>query len=255
MMNTDVTSQDFAPDLEIYKELIFCPLDLPPAEAINIDDFVQWMADAESHKEDLRKFKRLAEKLGNEGLDRDYPWEVSWAISPATQHQANPWVADFDKRFPTLARHIKTFPFKRLPVVHFIAQKQNKEVFVHTDPDNMWGMRFYVQNQVGERLYFRKTKAKLKARPTTWVRNPVTQKLELNNWEAMLKTDRHYVSFDGPRSSFMIGGLRAAHGVEKFGEQFGAKITCLLFGEFDYPKLKDLFDRSIKRFDSQCLWY
>ena len=144
-------------NIENYKKLLFCPLDFPTPPEVDYNKFNEW------HLEQLeynKKHNRTA--LVANGKD-DYPWEVSWALWWNTYDKPNPWICDFDKKFPELIEYIKEYPFVQAKSISFLNQKESRDVYLHTDPDNRWGMRFYLKNGLGEKLYFVKCTVKVPA--------------------------------------------------------------------------------------------
>ena len=230
-------------NMEPFKNLLFCPLDLPEPPVVEYDKFLEW------HTEQLEYNKKYNTVAKLSDGKQEYPWNVSWARWWNTYQNPNPWICGFEKYFPELVEYFDLFPFTVAKSISFLDQKESKDVYLHTDPDQWWGMRFYLFNSLGEKLYFAKPKELLNERVSTMVDGKYN-----DLWE---RTDgvKHYASFPSPRSPWMLNSVRAFHGVDKNTEFNGARVAVVMIGAYDYNKLYDLLDRSTKKYGEYAIWY
>ena len=225
------------------KDLLFCPLDLPTPPEIDYGDFCDWREEQREFNEKHNFTARLADGKA------DYPRHVAWALWWNTWDKPNPWIAGFEKRFPELVEYFSLYPFKNAKSISFLDQKESRDVYLHTDPDARWGMRFYLFNGLGEKLYFTRSSHRLNERLTT-MKDGVYRDL----WEHSQK-EKLYASFPQERCAWMLNSYRAFHGIERNPEPAGNRVTCVLIGEYDYAKLFDLLNRSADKYKEQAIWW
>lgn len=225
------------------KDLLFCPLDLPTPPEIDYGDFCDWREEQREFNEKHNFTARLADGKSN------YPWQVAWALWWNTWDKPNPWIADFDKRFPELVEYFKLYPFKNAKSISFLDQKESRDVYLHTDPDARWGMRFYLFNGLGEKLYFVRAKHQLNERLTT-MKDGVYRDL----WEESQK-EKLYASFPQERCAWMLNSYRAFHGIEHNPKPLGNRVATVLIGDYDYPRLFELLNRSADKYKEQAIWW
>jgi len=228
---------------ELFKNLLFCPLDLPTPPEIDYDDFCDWRIEQAEFNKKHNFTAALADGK------QTYPWEVAWATWWNTYNTDEPWIAGFDKRFPELVEYIKLYPFKQAKSISFLDQKESRDVYLHTDPDARWGMRFYLFNGLGEKLYFVRSKTALNERITT-MKDGAYQDL----WEQSQK-EKLYAHFPQERCAWMLNSFRAFHGIDANPAPQGNRVTCVLIGEYDYDKLFDLLGRSIEKHKEYAIWW
>lgn len=224
-------------------DLLFCPLDLPQPPEIDYDKFCEWRAE----QAEFNKKHNFTAALAN-GKDT-YPWDVAWALWWNTYDKPNPWICGFEEYFPELVEYIKLYPFVRPKSISFLDQKESRDVYLHTDPDMRWGMRFYLFNNLGEKLYFVRSKQQLDSRITT-MKDGVYQDL----WEHSQK-EKLYAHFPSNRCAWMLNSFRAFHGIDKNPAPSGNRVTCVLIGDYNYPALFDLMQRSAEKYKEQAIWW
>ena len=225
------------------KDLLFCPLDLPTPPEINYDDFCEWR---QEQSEFNRKYNFTAALADGK---QSYPWEVAWALWWNTYKKPNPWIADFDRRFPELVEYIEKYPFSVKKSISFLDQKQSRDAYLHTDPDARWGMRFYLFNGLGEKLYFVRSKSQLDSRLKT-MEDGRYQDL----WESSQK-EKLYAEFPETRCAWMLNSYRAFHGIDSNPNPQGNRVTCVLIGEYDYPRLFKLLEQSSVKYKDYAIWW
>jgi hypothetical protein len=53
----------------------------------------------------------------------------------------------------------------------------------------------------------------------------------------------------------MLNSLDAFHGIEKNPNPMGNRVTCVLNGDYDYKKLFELLERSVKKYKQYSIVY
>lgn len=229
--------------IDQFRNLLFCPLDLPAPPEVDYHKFQEWHLEQIDYNKKYNKTAQLADGK------QEYPWNVSWAVWWNTYDKANPWICDFDKKFPELVEYLSLFPFVTPKSISFLEQKGSREVYLHSDPDYWWGMRFYLFNTLGEKLYFVKPKEQVNERIPTMVDGKYN-----DLWE---KTDgvKHYASFPSACCPWMLNSVRAFHGVDENVGDTGSRITAVMIGSYDYKKLYKLLKDSSEKYQSHAIWY
>lgn len=237
------------------EDLIFIPLDLPPPPSIDLDKFHDW------HREQLPYNKEHNYVAARSNGKESYPWAVSWATWYTTYQSDNPWICDFDKKFPELVEYLSLFPVKQYKSIVFLEQQESREVYLHTDgsqstgtaPGDWFGLRFYLHNTLGEKLYFVRTKEKYTSRKSTFAGN--NEYVDL--WP-LSDGKKEYARFPEKRCAWMLNNIRAFHGVDvnDVPDPAGSsRITAVLSGIYDREKLKPLISNSLKKYSDYAIWY
>lgn len=251
-----------------FNKLIYTPLDLPEPPTIDIEKFNVWST--ESRKLDLeRENKLMAAKSGGRYIPAsstgkkilNYPWEPAHALDPSRED----WNFEFDKWFPELVDYINLFPFRKLKSINFIKQKPGVEAFLHTDPDDWLGFRFYLQNNIKrDCLYFRKLKNNYATgkRYSTYEYDKTGTKYR--NWEELCEETRLYVDQKNKEKyAWALTSAWAAHGIDPILEN-EERITCIILAVQDpnnptagykTKETLDLLERSKQKFDKEQIWY
>lgn len=251
-----------------FHKLIYTPLDLPPPPDIDWNKFITW-SDRSRNLDEQREIKNLTAVDGGKYIPasrtgksiHNYPWEPSHAIDPSTNH----WNADFDQEFPELVEYIKLFPYIKLKSVNFIRQKPGIDAFLHTDPDDWIGFRFYLKNNVKKNsLYFRKIKPEYAngARYQTYEYREGNTKYR--NWDQYCEFDKIYAEqHDLGQHAWALTCAWAAHGIDPI-QNDEERITCLMLGSqddlgptkgFDTDATLDLLKRSADKYHNRQIWY
>jgi len=228
-------------------DLLFTPLDLPPPPEIDLKLFNEW------HYEQLEFNKKHnpMDRLSN-GKD-PYPWKVSWAVWWNTYKLDDPWICDFDKKFPELVDYLNLFPIKQFKSISFLDQKESREVYLHGDRDDWFGLRFYLHNTLGEKLYLVRTKEKGHKRQNLYD--------EYNKFVDLWPyTDgkKEYPKFPEKRCAFMLNSVRSLHGVDYNDAPLvegSSRITAVVQGEYDYVRLHKLVKQSVEKYKDYTIWY
>jgi hypothetical protein len=251
-----------------FHKLIYTPLDLPPPPEIDWDHFIDWsnrskVLDTQREKNNLTAVDGgryvPASKTGK--LMHNYPWEPSHAIDPST----NTWNAGFDNEFPELVEYIKLFPYIKLKSVNFIRQKPGINAFLHTDPDDWIGFRFYLKNNVKKnRLYFRKIKPEYANGNRYQTYEYQSGSVKYRNWDQYCQPERIYANqHDLGTHAWALTCAWAAHGIDPIDEG-EERITCLMLGSqenlsktkgFNTDATLDLLNRSMIKFKDRQIWY
>ena len=233
-----------------WRNLIFSPLDLPDPPEVDMEEFLKWHADQKAFM-----LEHNTNRIKSSKIYGGYGWIISWAMWWNTYKLDNPWICDFDKRFPELVEYINLFPFKQLKSISFLNQKGGAEVNPHSDPDRMWGMRFYLKNKTKDALYFSRMKEPNDFRINTMEDengNPVTEK---KNHLEFCKDEKIYARFPKDECAWMLNSYRAWHGLDKNSSPTGSRITVAIIGEYDENKLYKLLENSTQKYNNYQIWW
>ena len=232
-----------------WKDLIFSPLDLPDPPELDMDKFISWNSAQKEYMLELNTNRQNSMKLLG-----GYAWQISWAKRP-TVNNSTKWICDFDKIFPEITEYLELFPMKEIKSISILNQIGGSHVEPHVDPDELWGMRFYLKNKIKDALYFSRTKEKQETMIRTLEDSdgkPLTQK---RNYLDYCKDEKIYAKFPKERCAWLLNCNRAWHGVDKNPTPTGTRITCLVMGEYDTNKLFKLLEESTKQYKDYQIWY
>ena len=233
-----------------WRNLVFSPLDFKDPPQVDMDKFIEWHAE---QKEYMLKYNQ--NKVNSTNIYGGYCWHISWAIWWNTYKNKNPWICDFDKKLPELAEYISSFPFKQIKSVSFLNQIGGAKVEPHSDPDSMWGMRFYLKNKTKDALYFSRTKEPNNHRIATMEDDDGNPIQERKNHLEFCKDEKIYAKFPKDECAWMLNSYRAWHGLDKNNSPTGSRITVAIIGEYDQDKLFDLFGKSSKKYSKYQIWW
>ena len=233
-----------------WKNLIFSPLDLPDPPEVDMDEFVAWHSEQKSYM-----LKHNQNKVNSTNLYGGYCWHISWAKWWNTYNTAEPWICDFDKRFPELVEYLNLFPFKQMKSISFLNQIGGSKVEPHSDPDDCWGMRFYLKNKTKEALYFSRMKEPHNHRIRTMEDDDGNPLKERRDYLDFCRDEKIYAKFPKDRCAWMLNSYRAWHGLDENPTPTGSRITCVIIGEYDKERLYKLFDDSTKKHKEYQIWY
>ena len=76
----------------------------------------------------------------------------------------------------------------------------------------------------------------------------------VNLWEESQK-EKLYASFPQERCAWMLNSYRAFHGIEHNPKPLGNRVATVLIGEYDYPRLFELLNRSADKYKEQAIWW
>ena len=233
-----------------WRNLIFSPLDLPDPPDVDMDKFLAWHSDQKEYM-----LLHNQNRINSTKLYGGYCWHVSWAKWYTTYNTDKPWICDFDKRFPDLVEYLELFPFKQAKSISFLNQLSGATVQPHTDPDELWGMRFYLKNKNKDALYFSRTKEVSDRQIRTMEDSNGNLLTEKRNYLDYCKDEKLYATFPKEQCAWMLNSSRAWHGVDKNPTPTGSRITCTIMGEYDKDKLFELLERSTKKHKDYQIWY
>jgi hypothetical protein len=254
-----------------YHKLIYTPLDLPEPPTIDWDKFIAWTEkcrelDEEREKKNLKAagggVYNPASKTGKAVKDfAEYPWYPAHAIDPSTEE----WNAGFDKEFPELVNYIQLFPFKKFKSINFIKQKSGVPAFLHTDPDDWLGFRFYIKNTVKRNiLYFRKIKEEYANGNRYQTYEYKESMTTYRDWDKYCQVEKIYPEqSEGSNHAWALTSAWAAHGIDPI-TQDEDRITCLMLGSqkfndgtygYKTNETLDLLKRSSDKYKDRQIWY
>jgi len=259
------------PEFSEYHKLIYTPLDLPEPPTVDWDKFTAWTEKCRELDEEKERQTLMASgggryvpasKTGKDIKDfKEYPWYPAHAIDPSTEL----WNAGFDKEFPELVDYIQLFPFKKFKSINFIKQKPGVDAFLHTDPDDWLGFRFYIKNTVKRNvLYFRNIKEEYatgnRYQTYEYKENGTTYR----DWDKYCHPEKIYADQSmGGNHAWALTSAWAAHGIDPIYPE-EERITCLMLGSQSFTdttagyktnETLDLLNRSTVKYKERQLWY
>lgn len=222
-----------------YDDLIFTPLDLPPVPEVDIDQFIEWM------KSDPLKTGTMPKERFERITGKRYPWLMRVVSSDLESLHA---------AFPEVLQYARTYPFKTIKALVFLAQDGHEEVFPHADSDGLVGMRFYLANKNVDGLHFFKGK-----QPYDYFngyKSDESGKPTPVGFENYFRMDEPiYARFPDTSRAFMLNSARAIHAVDENTCQLGDRIAVLVQGELDHDRLNALIGASLCRYQEYAIWY
>lgn len=221
-------------------DLIYTRLDLPQPPEVDRDKLIAWIADHNA------RAPIQSQTLYEKNADESYPW-----IAANVVHQGE-FNASFAEAFPEIVEYLGHFPTTKWRSIVVLSQRQNREGFLHTDPDLGMGIgwRVYLSHR-GPRLYIRKFKERLTERPQTWASGGPKA------IEELCVPERIYVN-DSGRFAWALTSIRAAHAVERNPEELGSRFVMLLVPEtscVDYKATEEMLRRSAEKYSDTAIWY
>lgn len=224
-----------------FKDLVFCPLDLPQPPSIDVEKFIDWMQ-RQYDKRGPTPQQKMFEDTG-----RHYPW-LPFAL-------CNEDVRELGEEFPEVLEYfLHLMPFKKLFRLVFLAQRGKAAVFPHADTDEFLGFRTYLTAKSAESLYFHKSLQKEEFfYPYGRTRDGKVLPINLN--EKFDMGTKHYASFPENCKTFMLNSVRAVHGVDENECSLGDRIAVLVQGEVDEDASNALLERSSIKYAKHAIWY
>lgn len=225
-------------ELQDYKDLIYTRLDLPNLPFIDVALLLQWL-------NNKARLEMVEKELHNYHTKTQlYPWKAVIVC------RHNVWEPSFIEVFPEIVQYTKHFPCSFWRQISILSQLPDKEVFLHTDPDEGLGWRLYL-SKGGPRLYFQKFHKRWERRPQTWALGGPAAMQQLCTPEKL------YVDDTGCYP-WALTTTRAAHGVSKNFKESDPRISMLLFPD---PNLIDqsanlrLLQQSVDKYHKTAIWY
>lgn len=251
-----------------HHQLIYTPLDLPNPPTIDYEKFMYWCA--KSNKLDLQREQHaMPAKSGGTYIPAsatgkkllDYPWHPAHALDPSSEL----WLQNFDKEFPDLVEYINLFPLRKLKSINFIRQRPGVEAFLHTDPDDWLGFRFYIKNNCQrDCLYFKKLKPEYANGKRYSTYEYSRDQTSYRDWNSICEDKKIYANQkDQAEHAWALTSSWAAHGIDALKDD-EERITCIILGvqNFQEPgggyKINDTLDllaRSENRFADRQIRY
>lgn len=248
--------------LSKFKDLIYCPLDLPEPPEVDIKKLTEWMIETDKVATKNLINNGTADKIGLPIIgnaksveQQEYPWITTYPFVNSAVNVG--WMNGFDKKFPEIVDYIKSFPAELgdLWGVQALAQKQEKTVFPHSDPEDWFGFRFYITEKERAQLYFHPSINPLEERIPTWRVRPdgKTEKVDLSKEYDFNK--KLLVKRNSGKYPFILNSVRGVHAVETHNQEIGDRIIFFLgWKKFNKKSLIDLLNRSVEKYKDECLW-
>lgn len=251
---------------DLFRDLIYVPLDLPDPPAIDLELFVDWAKHAPSLIGKIRCPETNEAIVHFEKKGAEAWGEFPWIQVSAFHHgYSDKWIADFDKTFPEVVEYVNLFPYNIFSGLTIIIQKQFRSVPLHTDPDDWLGMRFYLKNEVKKDiLYFAPAVARQNTRIPPYNYDYDTKKWVKNDLKNLVH-EEHKMYAKHPKSlhPWCLSSIRAAHGLDRIENRNYDRITALVHAHkgtsfetaWNQDKLYDLLQRSLAKYHDYAIWW
>lgn len=222
-------------------DLIYTRLDLPQPPEVDREKLTAWI-NANNAREPIQ-----SQTLYEKNMNQSYPW-----IAANIVHQGGDFNPSFAESFPEIVEYLKNFPTTKWRSIVVLSQRQNRQAFLHTDPDMGMGIgwRVYLSHR-GPRLYVQKFKERLSERPQTWASGGP------GAIEELCVPERIYVN-DSGRYAWALTSIRAAHAVEPNPEEIGSRLVMLLAPEpscVDYEATEKMLRGGAEKYSDTAIWY
>lgn len=258
----------FPKELEPYKGLIYCPLDLPPPPAIDEEKLFGYI-----HMRHERDKGTLAGSVaGAVGpIPLDSPWlqyTASWSKEKNTypwrllhlmrsDFKENGWefYAEFKEWLPELAAYIESLPVSEFYTISLLNQKAGVDVGIHTDPDVWFGLRFYAVNRSNAKIFFQKAKNPQDKRllNLTYDENGKVKQLP---WSDFVDDEKIYAKYPQPCFPFHLTTTHAAHGVEAVpSDDENSRVTGFIICRVNPAEYAELLARSVEKYKDYAIWW
>lgn len=266
---------NFPPELEPYRNLIWCPLDYPDPPEIDEDKFFQWIQSCIERdrgtiagsvagavgpiKFDDPNLQRTASYSGK-GV---YPWnlmhvmrsDIGWRHFDSLKEQ-----------LPELAEYIKNLPVEEFMTISFLNQKPGIDVGLHTDPDIWFGFRFYLINKSGARIFFQKAKTPSDRRLLNISEElivggsgpepEIAKRVVTHSWESVCQDEVIYGKYPRDRFAFHLTATHATHGVESVPEDNSHdRVTGFIICRFKAKEYAEILRRSVEKYSDYAVWW
>jgi hypothetical protein len=260
--------QEFPKELEPYKGLIFCPLDLPEPPEIDEARLFAYIA-----MRDERDRGTLAGSVsGATGpIPLDHPW-LRYTASWSKEKDTYPWrllhlmrsdfandgweyYPEFKEWLPELAAYFESLPVSEFYTMSLLNQKAGTDVGIHTDPDVWFGLRFYAVNRSNARIFFQKAKNPSAKRLLNLTRNADGTVKQLP-WSDFVEDEKVYGKYPCPRFPFHLTTTHAAHGVEAVPEgDTDSRVTGFVICRVRPKEYAELLARSVEKYKDYAIWW
>jgi len=258
----------FPSELEPYKGLIFCPLDLPPPPELDEERLFAYI-----RMRDERDRGTLAGSVsGATGpIPLDSPW-LRYTASWSKEKNTYPWrllhlmrsdfandgwefYDEFKQWLPELAAYFESLPVSEFYTMSLLNQKAGTDVGIHTDPDVWFGLRFYAVNRSNAKIFFQKAKNPQDKRLLNLTRDEHGQIKQLP-WSDFVEDEKIYAKYPQPCFPFHLTTTHAAHGVEAVpADQENARVTGFIICRVDPVKYAELLKRSVEKYRDYAIWW
>jgi hypothetical protein len=255
----------FPKELEPYRNLIFCPLDLPAPPEINEEQLFAYIAMRDqrdngtyggSISNTLDMHSPNVKYTASWSKTKDiYPWRLMHLMRRDFKDKGWEFWDEFKEWLPELAAYFESMPVKEFFTISLLNQKAGADVGLHTDPDLRFGLRFYAVNQSDAKIYFQKAKVPHDMRLVN-VSTDVNGQTKQFPWSNVVEDEKIYATYPKPLFPFHLTATHAAHGVEAVPEGVNdARVTGFMICKVDPVKYAELLARSVEKYKDHAIWW
>jgi len=256
----------FPKELEPFKSLIYCPLDLPDPPTIDEEKMFAYIT-MRTERDKGTLAGSVSGAVGPIPLDSPwlkytaswskekdtYPWRLIHVMRSDFKQDGWEYWDEFVEWFPELADYIKQLPIKNFYTISFLNQKANTDVGLHTDPDIWFGLRFYLVNRSDAKIFFQKAKAPTEGRLLNITNGP--NGFKQHPWNEFVEDEKIYGTYPKPCFPFHLTTTHAAHGVETVPDSNDTRITAFIICQTDPVKYAELLTRSLEKYKEHAIWW
>lgn len=257
----------FPKELEPFKGLIYCPLDLPDPPAVDQQKLMAYIA--MRHERDKGTLAgSVAGATGPIALDSPwlkytaswsetkdtYPWRLLHLMRSDFKDNGWEYFPEFKRWFPEVAAYIEALPVREFYTISLLNQKPGTDVGLHTDPDVWFGLRFYLVNKSNARIFFQKARDPRDKRLFNIIYE--RGKVKKLPWENVVHAEKFYGGYPRPCFPFHLTTTHAAHAVEAVPDDAeDSRVTGFIIGRVNPTKYAELLARSVEKYKDYAIWW
>lgn len=265
-----------------YKDILACPLNIQIPE-IDTNKLLAWAASNQDCEYQIRKsygYKGTYEEF-QELHKSKLAFFDSYFLLSGSPGNPSTWYKDFNKEFPELAMFVESLPIVGAKLFGFILQKPVSDIKefnphaispIHTDEDNSFGMRMYLNSSKNRMMFYGLREGDMARHTASLVSTKSIDRYHAQDNEGNplydngrpLPHPNFYpvpapTKFKESNTVFLMSNIMASHYVEH--EHEPDKITFILSGRrsvdarYNWDKLDQLIQESLSTRRDEVLHY
>lgn len=257
----------FPKELEPYKGLIFCPLDLPDPPEIDEQRLFDYIA-MRVEKDKGTLAGSVSGAVGPISFDSPYlrytaswskekdtyPWRLLHVMRSDFAENGWEYYREFREWLPELAAYIEALPVTEFYTISLLNQKPGVDVGLHTDPDVWFGLRFYAVNRSEAKIFFQRAREPKDQRLLNITETPAGVKQI--PWDQVVHPEKIVARYPKPCFPFHLTTTHAAHGVEAVPNDVeNSRVTGFIICRVDPVKYAEVLARSVEKYKDYAIWW
>jgi hypothetical protein len=266
-IKTRTLEHEFPKELEPYKGLIYCPLDLPEPPEVDLDKLIDYLA----MRDQRDKGTPAGSVNGAAGVipldspylrytaswskDKDrYPWRLIHILRSDLEGGGQEYFDEFKQLFPQVADYVLKLPVEKIFTFSLLNQKPDTDVGAHSDPDLWFGIRFYLVNRSPAKLFFKKALAPAQKRLLNLVQTPAG--IRQIPWDRVVQDEKVYAKYPQSRFPFHLTCTHAIHGVDAVpADDEASRVTGFVICKVNPVEYAKLLERSLEKYGDYAVWW